>query len=190
VPVFARTWGFKSPLAHAPRPRTIRGSGEGPNIVFVTVKLFFDVDYTILSTDYGIRAGTVDTFRRLVADGHEVHLWSSAGERDKVVRDFALEPYVSCVYGKPLNDYVRRLDEFGIDCVPDFVVDDYPGIVSVFGGYHVPDFFTKLAPDDEMEQIYRTICDVAERGWSRHRRWRPRHSEFESIRDGRYRGRF
>jgi hypothetical protein len=153
------------------------------------VHVFFDVDYTILGTDYQLRSGTADTFRRLVADGHEVHVWSGEGKRHKVLRDFDLEQYVSGVHEKPMNDFVRRLGEFGIETVPDFVVDDYPLIVEVFGGYHVRDFFSAVTDDDEMEQIYRTICEVAEQGWSSNGRWRPRHAEFERIRDGRYRHR-
>jgi hypothetical protein len=149
------------------------------------MKVFFDVDYTILSSDYTLRTGTVDTFRLLVADGHEVHVWSGEGERHNVLRDFALEPYVSGVYQKPLYNYVRRLDHYGIDFVPDFVIDDYPEIVSVFGGYHARDFYSDRADDDEMHQIYRTICEVAEQGWSSHARWRPRHAEFERFRAGR-----
>jgi len=101
------------------------------------VNVFFDVDYTILGTDYELRAGTADTFFRLAADGHEVHVWSGEGERHEVVHDFALQPYVSGVYEKPIGDDLRRPGDFGIACVPDFVVDDDPGIVAVFGGFHV-----------------------------------------------------
>jgi hypothetical protein len=153
------------------------------------MKVFFDVDYTILSSDYQIRSGTADTFQRLVADGHEVYVWSGEGKRYKVVRDFQLEPYVSGVYEKPIHDYVRRLGLFGIECVPDFVIDDYPEIVSVFGGYQVRDFYSKSSDDDEMAQIYRTICEVAAQGWSSHRSWRPRHVEFDRMLSGQYRGR-
>ncbi len=153
------------------------------------MNVFFDVDYTILGTDYELRAGTADTFCRLVADGHGVHVWSGEGERHEVVHDFALAQYVSGVYEKPIGDDVRRLGDFGIACVPDFVVDDDPGIVALFGGFHVSAFYSKATDDDEMEQVYRAICDVAERGWSRNARWHPRHTEFERIQDGRYRGR-
>ena len=154
----------------------------------IAMKVFFDVDYTILSSDYNIRTGTEHTFQRLVADGHQVYVWSGEGKRHKVVRDFALEPYVSGVYGKPIHDYVRRLSLFGIECVPDFVIDDYPEIVSVFGGYQVRDFYSKSSDDDEMENIYRTICEVEAQGWSSHRRWRPRHAEFAKMLAGQYRG--
>jgi hypothetical protein len=153
------------------------------------VNVFFDVDYTILSSDYYLRTGTEETFRRLVADGHDVYVWSGEGKRHQVLRDFELEQYVTGVYEKPIYDYVRRLDRLGIECVPDFVIDDYPEIVSVFGGYHVRDFYARWHDDDEMEHVYRTICDVADQGWSSHSRWRPRHAEFERLLTGRYRGR-
>jgi hypothetical protein len=154
------------------------------------MKVFFDVDYTILSIDYGMRRGTVDTFQRLVEDGHQLHLWSGHGPRLQVVRDFKLEPYVSGVYQKPLFDYARRLGHFGIESVPDFVIDDFPEIVSVFGGYRVPYFYSKsVDDDDEMEDVYRTICEVGAQGWSSHRSWRPRHAEFERMLSGEYSGR-
>jgi hypothetical protein len=152
------------------------------------MRVFFDVDYTILSTDYNIRTGTEETFRRLVADGHEIHVWSGEGLRHQVLRDFGLDQYVSGVYEKPLNDFANRLGEFGIECVPDFVIDDYPAIVTVFGGYQVRDFYSLATDDDEMEQIYRTICEVSEHGSSTHPQWRPRHAAFERLRTGRYRG--
>ena len=36
------------------------------------MKVFFDVDYTILSSDYCIRTGTKETFRRLLANTGEL----------------------------------------------------------------------------------------------------------------------
>ena len=103
---------------------------------------------------------------------------------------FELEPYLSGFYQKPLFDYASRLELCGIECVPDFVIDDYPEIVSVFGGYRVPDFYSKsVDDDDEMEEVYRTICEVAADGRSSHRNWQPRHAEFERMLSGQYSGR-
>ena len=74
--------------------------------------------------------------------------------------------------------------------MPDFVIDDYPEIVSVFGGYRIPDFYSKwVDDDDEMEEVYRTICEVAVHGRSGHRNWQPRHAEFERMLSGHYSGR-
>lgn len=149
------------------------------------MRVFFDVDYTILSSDYKLRTGVHETFERLVADGHELHVWSGEGRRYKVLRDFDLEKHVTGVYEKPIYDYVRRLPVLGVDVMPDFVIDDYPEIVSVFGGFHVRDFYSSRHDDDDMEQVYRTICEVVETGTSTHARWRPRHRDFDLMKAGR-----
>jgi hypothetical protein len=145
------------------------------------MRIFFDVDYTILSADYKLRNGTRETFEQLVADGHEIHVWSGEGKRYKVLRDFDLEQYVSGVYEKPIYDYVRRLESLGVEHVPDFVIDDYPEIVSVFGGYHVRDFYSGRDDDDEMEHIYSAITEWASSGESAEKRWRPRHPDFDLM---------
>ena len=102
--------------------------------------IFFDVDYTILGRDYTLRPGTHDVFTRLREDGHQVYVWSGEGERWGVVRKHGLEELVDGVYGKPLHDYEARLGEFGVPVVPDFVIDDYPGIVRAFGGVCITDY--------------------------------------------------
>ena len=104
--------------------------------------VFFDVDYTILGGyDHSLRPHTVEVFERLRDDGHHVYVWSGEGERWPVVRTHRLEHLVSGVYGKPLHDYRERLHQFNVPVVPDFVIDDYPGIVRCFGGMHVPEYF-------------------------------------------------
>jgi hypothetical protein len=145
------------------------------------MKIFFDVDYTILSSDYKLRTGTREVWERLVADGHEIHVWSGEGRRFKVLRDHGLEDLVSGVYEKPIYDYVRRLESLGVTTVPDFVVDDYPEICGVFGGFHCREFFLGRDDDDEMEHIYEAIAEWAEHGRSEHTRWRPRHSDFDVM---------
>ena len=102
--------------------------------------IFFDVDYTILGRDSTLRPGTHEIFTRLRDDGHQVYVWSGEGERWGVVRNHGLEDLVSGVYGKPLHDYEERLGEFGVPVVPDFVIDDYPGIVRAFGGVCITDY--------------------------------------------------
>ncbi|HEY2331822.1 MAG TPA: hypothetical protein VGH94_07860, partial [Acidimicrobiales bacterium] len=66
------------------------------------MRIFFDVDYTILSIDYKLRSGTRDVWERLIADGHEIHVWSGEGKRYQVLRDHNLEDLVSGVYHKPI----------------------------------------------------------------------------------------
>ena len=46
------------------------------------MKIFFDVDYTILGLDDTLRPGTLDTFQKLLDDGHESTFgleWGNAG---------------------------------------------------------------------------------------------------------------
>ena len=104
--------------------------------------VFFDVDYTLIGGyDLSLRPHTVDVFEQLRDDGHLVYVWSGEGERWPVVRTHDLEHLVSGVYGKPLHDYRERLGAFNVPVVPDFVVDDYPGIVRCFGGICVPEWY-------------------------------------------------
>jgi hypothetical protein len=138
------------------------------------VNVFFDVDYTILSYDNGIRPGTHEIFEKLVANGHRVYIWSGQGIRWGEIYDHKLDACVTDVFHKPTWDYVERLAEHGVPLVPDFVVDDYPEIVEVFGGFYVKEFYRKRHADDEMYDVYRTICEVAERGTSDHPSFRPR----------------
>jgi hypothetical protein len=137
------------------------------------LNVFFDVDYTILSVDNGLRPGTREVFERLVGDGHRVYVWSGEGVRWNEVREHKLEPYVSDVFEKPTSNYHGRLAELGVTVMPDFVVDDYPEIVDAFGGFHVKEFFRKRFPDDEMYSVYETITEYVQHGTSGHRSFRP-----------------
>jgi hypothetical protein len=131
--------------------------------------IFFDVDYTILGgRDLTLRPHTHEVFTRLREDGHEVYVWSGEGERWEVVRRHQLEPLVSGVFGKPLHDYMNRLDEFKVPVVPDFVIDDYPGIVRCFGGMYIPEYFGRpyhangdAGEDDQLEIVYDLITQCA-----------------------------
>lgn len=59
------------------------------------MKIFFDVDYTILGLDNSLRPQTLDTFQALIDEQHEVYIWSGMGERWEVVEKHELEPYIS-----------------------------------------------------------------------------------------------
>jgi hypothetical protein len=137
------------------------------------VHVFFDCDYTLLSADQHLRRGTHDVLGRLVDDGHQVYLWSGEGKRWPVVRQHQLEPYLSGVFAKPLSDFDNGLRRLEVPLVPDFVIDDYPGIVRHFGGYFIPEFFSSADDDDELQTVYSVITEVAEHGRSEHRLWYP-----------------
>jgi phosphoglycolate phosphatase-like HAD superfamily hydrolase len=138
------------------------------------VNIFFDVDYTILSSDQALRPGTRETFARLIADGHQVYIWSGEGPRWPVVRHHQLDDYVSGVFGKPLSDFGAGLQRLEVSPTPDFVVDDYPAIVRYFGGYFIPEFYFSDDDDDELESVYQVISEFASLGRADHHRWRPR----------------
>ena len=145
------------------------------------MRIFFDVDYTILGVDYSLRPGTHETFERLVADGHEIHIWSGEGLRHAVLENHELTHFVTGVYEKPIHDYVARLEELGVDVVPDFVIDDYNEIVTVFGGYYATEYYRHREDDNEMALIYECISEWARSGSSDSRRWRPRHDDFHEM---------
>jgi hypothetical protein len=157
---------------------------HGPAAVSDTAKatrplhVFFDVDYTILgSYDGSLRPHTVEVFERLRDDGHDVYVWSGEGERWSVLRTHGLEHLVSGVYGKPLHDYRQRLDEFKVPVVPDFVIDDYSGIVRCFGGIQVPEYFGSWSRgpagdgDTVLLEVYDAIRVLAEGRTPEHSRY-------------------
>ena len=142
--------------------------------------IFFDVDYTLLGArDLSLRPRTREVFQRLRDDGHDIHVWSGEGERWAFVRRHGLEEFVSGVYGKPLHDYRNRLEEFKVPVVPDFVIDDYPGIVRCFGGMYITEYFGEpfgpagraAAEDAELEVVYRLITVFASGGVPEHPRY-------------------
>lgn len=137
------------------------------------MNIFFDVDYTIMGADGSLRHNTAETFQRLVADGHTVFVWSGVGVRTAEVRRFGLAEYVTKVFRKPLEDYVAALPGLGVLSHPDFVIDDHPEIVRVFGGFICRPYYFRNRKDTEMDEIYQTICDVVKVGGSEHRAYRP-----------------
>ena len=140
------------------------------------MKIFFDVDYTILGLDDSIRPGTLETLQQLKDEGHEIFIWSGMGERWEVVQKHNLTPLVSGVYEKPTHHFHERLEELGVPFEPDFVIDDYPEVVAAFGGVWVPPYFFKRNFDNEMERIYRIIRDFIATGASEDRQYRAKGS--------------
>lgn len=140
------------------------------------MKIFFDVDYTILGLDDSLRPGTQETFQKLKDDGHEIYIWSGMGERWEVVGKHQLTSWVSGVYVKPTHHYQERLGELGVPFEPEFVIDDYPEVVAAFGGVWVPPYFFKRSFDQEMDRIYRIVCDFVRAGSSEDRQYRAKGS--------------
>ena len=140
------------------------------------MKIFFDVDYTILGLDDSLRPGTIETLQQLKDEGNEIYIWSGMGQRWEVVEKHNLTPLVSGVYEKPTHHFHERLEELGVPFEPDFVIDDYPEVVAAFGGVWVPPYFFKRNIDKEMERIYRIIRDFIATGSSEDRQYRAKGS--------------
>ena len=137
------------------------------------LKIFFDVDYTLLSMDGSLRPRTRDTFEKLIADGHRIFIWSGVGLRDDDVKRHDLQDLVSGIYKKPIYDFINGLELLKVPHWPDFVIDDYPEIVDTFGGVLARPYFFRSADDDEMDHIYDIIKDFTTTGKSERVGYRP-----------------
>ena len=140
------------------------------------MKIFFDVDYTILGLDDSLRPGTMETLQKIKDDGHEIYIWSGMGERWEVVKKYEMEPLISGVYEKPTHHFHERLEELGVPFEPDFVIDDYPEIVAAFSGVWVPPYFFARNADQEMDRIYQIVVDVVSSGSSEDRQYKAKGS--------------
>ncbi len=138
------------------------------------MKVFFDVDYTILGLDNSLRPGTKETFQKLLNDGHSIHIWSGMGERWEVIEEHDLKKYISGVYEKPKDNFDKKFKELKVPVVPDFVIDDYPEVVAHFGGLWVQPFFFQRNKDDAMATIYEVITEVAATKTSSNKHYKPK----------------
>ena len=123
------------------------------------VRIFFDVDDTLITWDVRLRPSVHEVFARLRGDGHELYLWSGYGPRWEVVRRFELAEHVIDCFWKPLHNHHSRLVELGVPFAPDYTVDDHEGIIRAFGGSVIKaasgPFFDG---DNEMWRVYEEIA--------------------------------
>ncbi len=138
------------------------------------MKIFFDVDYTILGLDNSLRPRTKETFQRLLDDGHLIYIWSGMGERWEVIEGHDLSQYVSGVYEKPRDNFDKKFELLNIPEIPDFVIDDYPEIVAHYGGLWVQPYFFQRNKDDAMDTIYEVITEVVETKTSTNKHYKPK----------------
>ena len=91
------------------------------------MNIFFDVQGTLLTEDSDPRPHVRESFLKLSDMGHEVYLWSTAGDgyAAHAARVLGVEDVVRGCFGK------RSVPE-GITV--DFVVDDQPSWVAEHGG--------------------------------------------------------
>jgi hypothetical protein len=120
------------------------------------MKIYFDLDYTLLSYNGHLRPGTMKLLERLKKEGHIVHIWSGAGYRQDDVSALGLDPLVEGVHLKPIDDF----NQVPTSERPDFVVDDYPEIVEYFGGVLVRPYFWPNGEDRELDRVYQCIQDA------------------------------
>jgi hypothetical protein len=121
------------------------------------VRIFFDVDDTLITWDVKLRPGVHDVFDALRDDGHVLYLWSGYGPRWEVVRRFELHDHVIDCFWKPLYDHHARLQELRVPFRPDYVVDDHEEIVHAFGGSLIQPAGRPFTEDNEMWRIYDEI---------------------------------
>ena len=132
------------------------------------MNIFFDVDYTLISSSGLLRPGVRECFQRLVDDGHIIHIWSGVGLRQYEVRHHQLESYIAGVYIKPLTNYREDWQRQGVPVDPDFVIDDHLDVVRAFGGIFIRPYYYPDDTDQEMEGIYQAIRSYAETGSTLH----------------------
>lgn len=126
------------------------------------MRIFVDVDLTLLSEGGALRPGAREVLCKLKEDGHTVYLWSGNGIRWEFVDRYDLRDLIAgCLY-KPLYDVRNALTRQGIEA-PDFCVDDYPEYVAEFGGMVVRPYGLEDLEDREMERVYEAVRTVARR---------------------------
>ena len=143
---------------------------EEPNI---RMNVFFDCDYTILAMDGSLRPGTRDVFSSLIADGHQVFIWSGVGLRSDDMNRLDLMDLVSGIFVKPITDFEKGLERFGVRPRPDFVIDDHREIVETFGGVHIEPYYFRSAEDGHMNELYNAIVQYHSTGACDHRGFKP-----------------
>ena len=77
------------------------------------MNIFFDVDETILGYDGSLRPLVAEVFGRLIDEGHRIYVWSGVRTGDtirtEVVEPYALEPYVTDCFRKPLFEQLPKV---------------------------------------------------------------------------------
>ena len=124
------------------------------------MRIFFDVDFTLIAPDGSLRPLVHEVFQRIVNDGHEIYVWSGAGIRWEVIRRHGLRPYIKDCFVKPLSDYRDSFGYLGVHKEPEFCVDDYPEVIEALGGTAIRPYLEPNPADEEMLRVYDAICAV------------------------------
>jgi hypothetical protein len=133
---------------------------------FFRMRVFFDVDYTILGQDGSLRPGTREVFELLTDSGHEVFIWSGFGDRSREIERHGIGHLVSGYFTKPLTNLHLGPEGWPhpVPFPPDFVVDDHPGLVNYHEGIVVTAYIDDRHDSDDvmMREVYPAILTVAE----------------------------
>ena len=112
------------------------------------MKIFFDVDGTILASDNGawsLRPGTQDVFKQLANLGHELYVWTATGKphAETVVETYGLGKWVVACLDKDTN----------VDPKPDMIVDDDSYLVQKYSGVWVEPYRESDPNDRELLKV-------------------------------------
>jgi hypothetical protein len=122
------------------------------------MNIFFDVDHTMIGEDNTLRPGVKITLRALHRDRHVLFAWSGDSLRTSTIEEHDLGEYFSGVFRKPTSNYLEMARALGVDV--EFVVDDYPQAVRVFGGVCVGPYFGKAQHDGVAPPIEPLVLDA------------------------------
>ena len=114
------------------------------------MKIFFDVDHTILLSDsevYALRPGVTELLQALKDMGHLVYLWTASGEvhARRLVERFNLQDLVLDCFDK---------DPVHVPMLPDMVIDDDWYLVEKYKGILVSQY-KEVDPEDR--ELYRVL---------------------------------
>jgi hypothetical protein len=134
-------------------------SEESVAAVVPLARIFLDVDDTLVDAQLRPRPLARELIVELHASGFEVHLWSGVGRRWEFVDRYDLRPYIAGCHLKPRFRYREHLADFGVPCIPDYVVDDYDEVVCVFGGWCIPPPLDPIAGDRRLLDVLYDLQD-------------------------------
>ena len=122
------------------------------------MKIFFDVDHTILLSDsevYALRPGVAELFQALKDMGHLVYLWTASGEvhARRLVERYDLQDLVLDCFDK---------DPVHVPMLPAMVIDDDWYLIEKYKGILVSQY-KEVDPEDR--ELYR-VLDCMRDGFS------------------------
>ena len=145
------------------------------------MRLYFDMDNTLIGDRNQLRPFVREVLEQLHVEGHHIFVWSGAGIRWREVHEHRLSLFVRDCFNKPIDEPVDQTP--GRSRLPDLVVDDIPSFVETrtgrLGGIVVRPYYLTNPNDREMEEVYAIIQEVEERRLSSHPAFRQPRADWE-----------